>query len=61
MKPGALPISPAEQQAVAPSDALTAETTAADVLVIAVPVYVFGVPAARKAWIGQMARAGAAF
>ena len=43
------------------SDALIAEVQAADVLVIGVPVYNFGVPAALKAWIDMIARARETF
>jgi FMN-dependent NADH-azoreductase len=51
----------AQTAALALSDRLIAEITAADVLVIGVPVYNFGVPAALKAWIDQIARAGVTF
>ncbi|WP_298839832.1 NAD(P)H-dependent oxidoreductase [uncultured Roseobacter sp.] len=50
-----------QKQALALSDRLVAEINAADVLVIGVPVYNFGVPAALKAWIDQIARAGVTF
>lgn len=43
------------------SDALAAELKAADTLVIGVPIYNFGVPAALKAWIDQVARTGVTF
>ena len=43
------------------SDALVAEVMAADVWVIATPVYNFGVPASLKAWIDQIARARLTF
>jgi FMN-dependent NADH-azoreductase len=43
------------------SDALVREVQAADVLVIGVPVYNFGVPASLKAWIDMIARAGVTF
>ena len=43
------------------SDALIAELRAADVLVLGVPIYNFGVPAAFKAWIDQVCRAGVTF
>jgi len=57
---------PAERDAsqaksLAESDALIAEVQAADVLVIGVPVYNFGVPAALKAWIDMIARARETF
>ncbi|WP_413873226.1 FMN-dependent NADH-azoreductase [Albidovulum sp.] len=43
------------------SDALLAEVRAADVLVIALPVYNFGVPAQLKSWIDHLARKGETF
>lgn len=52
----------AEQRAaLAQSDALVAELKAADVLVIGVPIYNFGIPAALKAWIDMVARARLTF
>ena len=51
----------AQQAHIAGSDALVAELKAADVVVIGVPVYNFGVPAALKAWIDQVARARETF
>ena len=52
----------AEQRAVlAQSDALINELQQADVLVIGSPLYNFGVPAALKAWIDQVARVGVTF
>ncbi len=52
----------AEQRAaLAESDALVAELKAADVLVIGVPIYNFGIPAALKAWIDMVARARLTF
>lgn len=51
----------AQREALAVSDALVAELAAADVLVIATPVYNFGVPASLKAWIDQVARARLTF
>ncbi|MDR5651613.1 FMN-dependent NADH-azoreductase [Ruixingdingia sedimenti] len=45
----------------ATADALLAEVRAADVLVIALPVYNFGVPAQLKSWIDQLARKGETF
>lgn len=53
--------SAAQQQALALSDELIAEVRAADLLVIGVPIYNFGVPAALKAWIDQICRAGETF
>lgn len=43
------------------SDSLIAEVQAADTVVIGIPVYNFGVPAAFKAWVDLVARAGVTF
>lgn len=43
------------------SDEMVAELQAADTLVIGTPIYNFGAPAAVKAWIDQVARAGVTF
>ncbi len=51
----------AQRQVLAKSDELVAELMAADVLVIATPVYNFGVPASLKAWVDQVARARLTF
>lgn len=51
----------AQKEALALSDSLIAEIQAADTLVIGVPIYNFGVPAALKAWVDQVARAGVTF
>ena len=51
----------AQRAALAPSDALVERLKAADVLVLAAPMYNFGPPAALKAWIDQIARAGVTF
>lgn len=51
----------AQRAALAASDALVRELQEADVLVLGVPIYNFGVPAAFKAWIDQVARAGVTF
>lgn len=53
--------SDAQGAALAMSDTLIAEIMAAETLVIGLPVYNFGVPAALKAWIDQIARAGLTF
>ena len=50
-----------QKETLALSDALVSEIKAADTLVIGVPIYNFGVPAALKAWIDQIARAGLTF
>lgn len=47
--------------ALATSDELVGELEAADVVVISAPIYNFGVPAALKAWIDQVSRAGRTF
>ena len=51
----------AQTQALALSDSLIDELRAADTLVIGLPVYNFGVPAALKAWVDHVARAGVTF
>jgi FMN-dependent NADH-azoreductase len=52
-----------EEQAarVALDDALIAEVAAADVVVLGVPMYNFGVPAQLKNWIDAISRAGVTF
>lgn len=51
----------AQRETLALSDELIAEVTAADTLVIGLPIYNFGVPATLKAWVDQVARAGVTF
>jgi FMN-dependent NADH-azoreductase len=52
----------AEQDArVALDDALIAEIQAADIVVLGVPMYNFGVPAPLKNWIDAISRAGVTF
>ena len=52
----------AEQKAiVAYSDALIAELRRADVLVLGLPMYNFGVPSQLKAWFDHLARGGETF
>lgn len=46
---------------VAESDALIAELKAADEIVVALPMYNFGIPSSLKAWIDHVARAGETF
>ena len=53
--------SAAQQTALAHSEALVEELEAADVLVLCVPIYNFGVPAALKAWVDMIARARRTF
>lgn len=43
------------------SDTLVEQLETADLLIITTPIYNFGVPAALKAWIDQVARAGRTF
>ncbi|MBF9048964.1 FMN-dependent NADH-azoreductase [Roseobacter sp. HKCCD9010] len=51
-----------EQKAkLALSDTLIEEIKAADTLIIGLPIYNFGVPAALKAWVDLVARAGVTF
>lgn len=50
-----------QRESLALSDSLIAELEAADTLVLGVPVYNFGVPAAFKAWIDLVARARKTF
>ncbi len=52
---------PGQTRELAQSDTLIAEVLAADTLVIGLPIYNFGVPAALKAWVDQIARAGVTF
>lgn len=52
---------PEQAAAVGLSDALIAELQAADVIVIGVPMYNFGIPSPLKAWIDRVARAGITF
>lgn len=49
------------RQTLALSDALVGELEAADLIVIGLPVYNFGVPAALKTWIDQVCRARRTF
>ena len=50
-----------DRSALALSDSLIDELLAADELVLVAPVYNFGVPAAMKAWVDQVLRAGRTF
>ncbi|HID66789.1 MAG TPA: FMN-dependent NADH-azoreductase [Roseibacterium sp.] len=52
---------PEQAEKLALSNQLVAEIQAADTLVIGLPIYNFGVPAALKAWIDLIARAGVTF
>jgi FMN-dependent NADH-azoreductase len=53
--------SDAQRTALATSDVLLAELEAADTIVIATPIYNFGIPAVLKAWIDQVGRVGRSF
>ena len=50
-----------QQAVVAQSDALIAEVQGADVIVLAVPMYNFGIPSTLKAYFDHVARAGVTF
>lgn len=51
----------ADRSCLAESEALIAELEAADVLLLGVPMYNFGVPAVLKAWLDQVVRQGRTF
>lgn len=53
--------SPQQRAIVAESDALIDEIRSADVIVLGLPLYNFGVPSQLKAWIDHVARAGVSF
>ncbi|MDO8825868.1 FMN-dependent NADH-azoreductase [Methylophaga sp.] len=53
--------SESQKNVLALSDQLINEVKAADVIVMAVPIYNFGIPAALKAWIDMVARARETF
>lgn len=50
-----------QRRMVALSDELIAELTAADIVVLGLPMYNFGVPSTLKAWFDHVARAGITF
>lgn len=50
-----------QKEALALSDSLIEEINSADVLLIGLPIYNFGVPAALKAWVDLVARASVTF
>ncbi len=52
---------PEQEQKLEFSDELIGELRAADVIVIGVPIYNFGVPASLKQWVDLIARAGETF
>ena len=51
----------AQQAAIALSNTLTEELKAADVVVVGVPMWNFGIPASLKAWFDLVARVGVTF
>ena len=52
---------PAENSELKQSDVLVAELLAADIIVIGLPIYNFGIPATLKAWIDLVVRPGLTF
>ena len=54
-------LSQGQRDMLALSDTLIGELKAADTIVIGLPVYNFGLPAALKAWVDLVARAGVTF
>ena len=52
---------PEQAARVALDDALIAQTQSADVIILGVPMYNFGVPVQLKTWIDAIARAGVTF
>jgi FMN-dependent NADH-azoreductase len=52
---------PAQQATAAYSDALVAEIKSADVIVLGLPFYNFGLPSTLKAYFDQLGRAGSTF
>jgi len=52
---------PAQRKAVEESDALIAELKRADVIVLGLPMYNFGIPSTLKAYVDYVARAGETF
>lgn len=54
-------LSPAQAKLRALADELIEELFAADILVVAAPMYNFGIPSTLKAWIDYVARAGVTF
>ena len=58
---GAEPASEAAREAIALSDALVAELKSADLIVLAAPMYNFGMPSTLKAWFDHVLRAGITF
>lgn len=54
-------LSPTQAELKALADELIEELFAADILVVAAPMYNFGIPSTLKAWIDYVARAGVTF
>jgi FMN-dependent NADH-azoreductase len=52
---------PKQLQAVALSEELIGELQVADIIVLGLPMYNFGIPSTLKAWIDHVARAGITF
>ncbi|RLT99209.1 MAG: FMN-dependent NADH-azoreductase [Ketobacter sp.] len=52
---------PEQQQLASTGDQLIEELQNADILVLSVPMYNFGIPSTLKAWIDNIARAGTTF
>ncbi|HOY14672.1 MAG TPA: NAD(P)H-dependent oxidoreductase [Saprospiraceae bacterium] len=53
--------SPAQSAVILPSENAIQQIKKADILVLAVPLYNFGIPASLKAWLDQIARANETF
>lgn len=53
--------SPAQRDELGLSDRLVSELAAADVVVISLPIWNFGVPSSLKSWVDLVARAGVTF
>lgn len=53
--------SPEQQAVVAESDTLVEELASADVVVLGLPMYNFGIPSQLKSWFDHVARAGITF
>lgn len=53
--------SPAQQRKLSLSDTLISELSAAQIILIAVPMYNYGMPAALKAWVDQVVRVNKTF
>ncbi len=52
---------PAQTEHVRASDALISELEAADIVVLGLPMYNFGIPSVLKSWFDNVARAGVTF